>query len=253
MLTIKLEGLDEVRAALTEFSDRRFAAAVATSFTRSAKETSRSWQEHINRNLDRPIARTRAATTFLSASAASLTATVKVKDALPGTPPSEYLSPQERAGSRTMKKFEAALQASGAMPRGYVTVPGRAAVLDAYGNVSRAQIVAVIAALGKDWSPGYQRVIGSTTERRLARQQKLGRKYIAIQPEEVAQRRVSGGIYERMADGTLRAVFVYRRAVSYRKRLDLEALAAKEAPDIIAEEFQRAVAESFARLRARGG
>jgi hypothetical protein len=252
MLTIKLEGLTEIRAQLKEFSDRRFRNAVSTALTRAAKDLSVQWQEQIDRRIDRPIARTQSATTFVSARAdTSLQSKVLVKDQLAGTPPATYLNPQERSGGRTAKKFEQALQSAGAMPRGYVVVPGRGAQLDAYGNVSRSQIIAIITQLGSDYSPGYARVIPKTVAGRLRVMAKRGKSYIAVQPDEAKQLGVSAGIYERSSGGDLRAVFLYKRSVTYRKRLDLEREAIKDGPDIIGREFARAVSESFARLRAQ--
>lgn len=252
MLTVKLEGLAEMRAQLREFSDRRFRAAVVTSLTRAAKEVSKDWQEQINRRLDTPVARTQSATLSMGANAESLQAEARVKDQVPGTPPATYLNPQERAGNRRVKLFEQALQNAGAMPRGYITVPGRGATLDAYGNVSRSQIIAVITQLGTDYSPGYARVIPKTVAGRLAAMQRHGKSYIAVRPGEEAARTVSPGIYERGPSGGLRAVFLFQRFATYRKRLDLEREAAAAAPDIIGAEFARAVSESFARLQARG-
>lgn len=251
MLSIKLQGLQNVRAALTEFSDRRFAAVVSTSLTGAAKEMSFEWQEQINRRLDRPVARTKSATTFLSSTALTLKSQVLVKDRMSGTPPATYLNPQERAGGRRAKKFEQALQASGALPRGYILVPGRGAELDSYGNVTRSQLIAVITQLGTDYSPGYQRVIPKTVAGRLRVMAKRGKSFIAVQPGEEKQLGVSAGIYERSNGGALRAVFLYKRAVRYRKTLDLERTAAKEAPGIVAAEFASAVRKSFARLRSQ--
>jgi hypothetical protein len=260
VLTINLNGLPEFQTALREFSARRLNAAVSTSLTRGAKEMAGQWQEQIDRRIDRPIARTKSATTFQSATAATLQSRVLVKDQLAGTPPSEYLSPQERAGNRNLKKFEQALQASGAMPRGWVVVPGRGASLDAYGNVSRSQIIAVITQLGTDYSPGYARVIPKTIAGRLRVMAKRGKSYIAVQPGDEVAKRISPGIYEssvtpdvRQANwwrGALKAVFLFKRTARYRKVLDLEAHAAKNAPDVISEEFGIAVVESFARLQA---
>jgi hypothetical protein len=249
MLTIQIEGLDIVRQQLREFSDRRFRAAVATSLTRAAKDIKEEWQQQITNRVDRPVARTKSATVFLSANVENIKSEVRVKDQLSGTPPATYLNPQERAGSRRVKQFEQALQASGAMPRGYVLVPGRGAQLDGYGNVSRSQIISVITQLGTDYSPGYQRVIPKTVAGRLAVMARRGKSYIAVQPGEEAARKVSPGIYERGSGGALRAVFIFKRSVRYRKLLDLERTAAREAPDIIAREFRRAVAESFARMK----
>ena len=251
MLTLKLQGLTELRAELKEFSDRRFRNAVSTSLTRAAKEMSLNWQEQIDRRLDRPNPRTKVATTFKSATADTLQSAVLVKDQMAGTPPATYLNPQERSGGRTAKKFEQALQASGAMPRGYVVVPGRGAQLDAYGNVSRSLIIAIITQLGTDYSPGYSRVIPKTVAGRLRVMAKRGKSYIAVQPDEAKALGVSAGIYERGSSGDLRAVFLFKRSVTYRKRLDLERLAAADGPDIIGAQFARAVNESFARLRAQ--
>lgn len=248
MLTVKLDGLTELRAQLQEFSDRRFRNAVSTALTRAAKDMSIGWQEQINRRLDRPVARTQSATVFTSATAVTLQSEVRVKDQMTGTPPAQYLNPQERAGSRWTKKFELALQAAGVMPRGYVAVPGRGAQLDGYGNVSRSQIIAVITQLGTEYSPGYARVIPKTVAGRLAVMARRGRSYVAVQVGEEKTLGISAGIYERRGDA-LRAVFLFKRSVTYRKRLDLERQAALEAPDIIGREFARAVSESFARLR----
>ncbi len=247
-ITINLEGMTELRTMLREFSDRRLNAAISTSLTRGAKEMAGVWQDQIDRRVDRPIARTKSATTFEGATAATLQSRVLVKDKLSGTPPSEYLAPQERAGNRNLKKFEAALQASGALPRGWFVVPGRGAQLDAYGNVSRSQIIAVITQLGQDYSPGYARVIPKTVAGRLAAMARRGKSYIAIHPEEAKAMKVSAGVYERAGD-QMRAIFLFKRTAIYRKLLDLQAVAGREAPAVIAEEFGIAVVESFARLQ----
>ena len=52
-----------------------------------------------------------------------------------GTAPSEYLTPEMRGGHRVHKRFERALIAAGHMRADQYAVPGRAAPLDAYGNV----------------------------------------------------------------------------------------------------------------------
>jgi hypothetical protein len=253
-INVSLEGLPELREKMRDFSERRVAAAIATSLTRAAKDMAGQWQDQINRRIHQPNPRTRSATTFESANANTLQARVLVKDKLSGTSPSEYLAPNEYAGSRNVKKFEAALQASGALPRGWVTVPGRGAKFDAYGNVARAQIIAVITQLGQDYSPGYQRVIPKTVGGRLAAMARRGKSYIAIQPIESQPMKIAPGIYEIQGTGlskVLAAIFLFKRTATYRKQLDLQAHAIREAPIIIAEEFGIAVSESFDRLMAQ--
>lgn len=251
MFSIQVTGIDALRKELEQFSDRRLNAAVATAMTRTVKRLAEGWQGQINREIDRPTARTMRAVGFAGAQAARLEARVFVKDAMAGTTPAEYLIQHEMGGARRIKKFEQALISSGAMPAGYVTVPGRHAAIDGYGNVSRSLIVAVIAQLGADYSPGYQRVISKSTEKRLARQKRLGRTFIAVSPDQAKRFNLNPGIYERMADGSRKAVFLYQRGTSYRRRLGLMDSGKRDAGAMVQQEFSRAVGESLARLQAR--
>ena len=252
MFKIEITGLDALRKELDQFSERRINATVSTTLTRTAKRLAESWQKQIDQAIDRPTARTARAVSFTGAQANRLEAHVFVKDSMQGTPPAAYLVHHERSGARLVKKFEKALISSGAMPAGYVTVPGRHAAIDSYGGISRGLIVAVIAQLGADYSPGYQRVISKSAERRLARQKKLGKTYIAVSPDQAKRVNVSPGIYERMPDGSRKAVFLYQRTTNYRKRIGLIESGQRDAGSIVQQEFSRAMDQSLARLQARG-
>lgn len=251
-LTIDMKGLDEVRRSIQDFSERRMKAAVATALTRTARGVSTGWQVQIDERIDRPTARTASATSFKGANAGRLEAQAFVKDALPGTSPAEYLGVQEAGGRRRIKKFEQALISAGAMPSGWITVPGRGARIDSYGNVSRSMIIAVIAQLGSDYSPGYARVIAKSTAKRLANAAKRGRAFIVVRPEDVKQAGTDAGIYERQADGRRKAVFLFKRAATYRKRLDLLQAGAADLQVALDREVRRAIDEQVARLAQKG-
>lgn len=253
-IKVEIQGLKELRAGMKDFSERRMQAVVATTLTRTAKRVGERWQSQIDRTIDRPTARTKRATSFNGATAARLEAAVFLKDRMQGTAPAVYLGPQEFGGARLLKKFEQALVASGAMPAGFVTVPGRHAELDGYGNVSRGQLVAVIRALGQDYSPGYQQVISKSTARRLAAQAKHGRKYVAVSVRESGRYRVKPGIYERMPDHSRKAIFLFKNSVSYKKKLSLtDRASVAEVQSMAQAEIDRALQESLARLAARSG
>lgn len=254
MIDIKVTGLEEVKARLEGFSDRRFAAAIATALTRTAKKVAGSWQQQINAKVNAPTPRTKSATGFAGATAATLQASVFVKDRAAGLSPAAYLAPLERGGARGVKKFEQALISAGAMPAGYVTVPGKSATLDGYGNVSRELIVAVIAQLGSDYSPGYERVISKSTTKRLATRVRRGLTYVSVMPEQARQVGVSPGIYEQVNDKRLRAVFLFKRRASYRRQLNLldSAAVSAEVQATMQSELARAVADSAARMKRAG-
>ena len=251
MIKIEVTGIKGLQAQFKDFSERRMNAALATGLTLAAKRVSQDWQGQINSKIDKPVARTRSASMFRGASANDLVAEVKLKDQMAGLAPATYLAPQELAGSRLVKKFERSLIASGAMPRGYITVPGKHAQRDSYGNVSRALIIAVISQLGKDFSPGYQHVISKNADKRLASQAKRGRRYIVVKP---SASRVSPGIYERMSDGSLKAVFLFHKDATYGKRLTLIERAQQLGNAIAVEEIDLALKRSLARMQqTRGG
>lgn len=251
MIALQITGLKELQADLKDFSQRRMNAAVATALTRTARKVEDDWKKQINANIDRPTPLTQRATLVKQATAQTLVATVMLKDRAKGLSPEQYLSPHEVSGQRFLKKFEQALAKAGAMPAGYFVVPGKAAVLDGYGNVSRSQITHVITQLGMDYSPGYQRTISKSAAKRIATAQKHGRKYASVLPAQAKQFKVSPGIYEMQPDGSRKAVFVFKRSTTYRKRLSLMERGAEVATKVVQQEFDKAISQSLARLAAK--
>lgn len=246
-LTIEVQGLAELHAGLRDFSDRRLDASTATGLTRVTRAVAESWRQQLASRFDRPTPATTRAVVTTMATARKLEAEVRIRDQGSGTPPVAWLAPEEFGGGRLVKKFERALQAQGSMPAGSHAVPGPAAKLDAYGNVSRSQIVQVIAQLGAQFSPGYARVISPSAGKRAAKALATGRAYIAITDR---RGRLSPGVYERNGR-RLSAVFYFVSGAQYRKRTDLIDTAKREAPALLDREIGRAIQESAARLAAR--
>ena len=79
-LNVKMTGLQELRAELAGFSDRRLRAAAATCLTRTAKRLAVDWQKEIDAKIDQPMAFTKKATRIEAAKADNLTAKVALKD-----------------------------------------------------------------------------------------------------------------------------------------------------------------------------
>lgn len=247
-LTVQVEGLKEVRDMLSSFSDRRFAASVATALTRTARDVAADWRDQFESRFDRPTDATLRAVRWKRAEATNLQAQVTIDGEGRRTNPADWLLPEDMGGPRGVKRFEAALQAQGSMPAGWRAVPGPGAKLDGYGNVSRGQIVQVIAQLGAKYSPGYQRVISKSAAKRAAQAQARGRAYVAILPGQKVK--LAPGVYERKGRG-LQAVFFFVSRVQYRKATDLLGSAQRNVPGILNGHLQRAIQESAARLAAR--
>jgi hypothetical protein len=94
--------------------------------------------------LDRPKTSTVRAIKVEKATKETLTAVVRYKRAGEGVPSEEFLAHNVHGGLRPDKRSEIMLRASGLLPAGMQTIPGAAAKLDSYGNMSRGQIVSIL-------------------------------------------------------------------------------------------------------------
>ncbi|MCU0920686.1 MAG: hypothetical protein MUF16_10170 [Burkholderiaceae bacterium] len=251
MFQVKVNGLEQLKAQLDGFSDRRFAAAVATALTRTGQAIREQWKQELQARIDRPTALTANAPRLKMATASELVATVSMRSEVPsGTPPSQYLQPLEYGGGREHKKFERALIAQGSMPPNTYALPTDNAERDGFGNVRRQVLVQVLVQLaGGSVSRGYRRVISASAQRRAQAAIRAGRDYLAVLNRTD---NIYPGIYQRGKDGALKMIFAYESSVRYRRTTSLVDRARESAPRIMTAELKRAVEESMARLAAKG-
>lgn len=261
-LTITTNVAD-VRRQLAEFSDRRFNAALATALTRTAVQVRTEVLASMPRLLDRPTPYTLRQLRYVGATADRLAAAVGFgvasvtdqrgapigyRDLGPGeTPAGKYLQPQIEGGSRRLKRLEVALKAIGALPAGWFSVPGQGASIDAYGGVSRGQIVQVLSQLRVQLVAGSQRNLAAGA-RGIAAQRKAGGRFFVIRPGEG---RGQPGIYQREFIGrNVTPVFIFVKSVAYSKRFDFDRIAGGLAEQNLPVQIQRSLAEQLERLRA---
>jgi hypothetical protein len=259
-------NIDEVRQRFAEFSDRRFNAAIATALTRTAVHVRNAVQAEMPRVLDRPTPYTLRQLRYVPATADRLAAavgfnvvnvtdergaTIAFRDLGPGeTPAGKYLTPQIEGGSRRLKRLEVALRAAGALPDGWLTVPGQGARLDAYGNVSRGQVVQVLSQLRIQLVAGSNRNMSGDARKQIAAQRKAGGRFFVVLP---GQGKRQPGIYQRELIGrNITPVFIFVRSANYKRRFDFDGLSRRVADATLPQEIDRALSESLSRLRARG-
>ena len=145
MASVKLEGAKRLRDTVRNFDkQQRFAASLA--LNRTAKHIQTDEHTEIARVFTQPTPRTRSAVFVRPSTRDHLEAIVGVKDRMAGIAPAKYLFSQVAGGRRRQKAFEKRLQRAGHLPAGWHVVPGEAAKKDGYGNLSRRQIIDVLAA-----------------------------------------------------------------------------------------------------------
>jgi hypothetical protein len=180
-----------------------------------------------------------------------LEATVKLKDdATKAVPASKFLAAQVSGGQRQLKRFEKALTAAGAMPVGYRAVPGKAAKLDSYGNMSRGQIVQILAFFRAFPEMGYKANMTDKGRARLARGNKRvqGFAYFVGRPGD----RLPLGIYQRVSfvGGTaIKPVMLFVRSAVYEAIYDFEYVVEQTVKNQFADEFAKAYVEAVGSAR----
>lgn len=249
---LKIEFKQDFDRALRElegFSERRLRAAMATALTRTAKAVQGDWSDELRAKVDSPTALTLRAPVVEIATAQTLTAVVGMRDQVGnGEPPSQYLQPLEYGGGRSRKKFERALIAQGSMPAWAYAIPTDNAKRDAYGNVTRGQLVQILVQLaGGSVRDGYRRVVSTSAVRRAQSAIKAGREYVAVLQQTG---KLYPGIYARVGE-ELQMIFSYERKAFYRRQLSLADRARRTATRVFEAELQQAIRQSAARLKAR--
>lgn len=139
-VTVKMEGL--LRGMVD--AEKQLPYVTARALTLTGVDVKAAETAEIGSVVHNPTPYTMRAVYLQPATSSRLQARVWLKD---GTHRQHYLLPLIESGGRPMKAFEKQLRGAGFMRPDERAVPGKAMHLDAYGNMSRAQINRVVAAI----------------------------------------------------------------------------------------------------------
>lgn len=252
-ITVDDSSLKALRSTLAGFSRRRLNAALATALTRTANEVRAELRAEMPLVFDRPTPFVLNGLRVWPATAARPVARVGfIDDARGGIQPSYPLQANVEGGQRRDKRLEAALRAAGHLPAGWQAVPGQGARLDAYGNMSRGQVIQVLSQLRIQLTAGYTRNLSRTDKTRaIASVRRAGGRFFVIPPGQGAR----PGVYQREFYGRgITPVIVFVQGVNYRRRWDFFGRAQAKAAQHLPAQLKRAIDEHIARLAAlRGG
>lgn len=223
MLSIRKSGsIAQILREARDVPARVIPYAAATALTRTAKRAQQAIIAEMPQVFDKPTPYTLNSTFVQPASVKTMTARVAVKDwaSNNGTLPENYLLPAELGGGRKEKRFERNLRYAGLLARGERAVAGRAAPLDAFGNLRRDEM---------------QRILKTAENEKNA-------------PYFVGRVKRTRGVWRREGR-RLRPVLVFvLRAPQYRARLDFDGIAKRTTLEFFEAEF-RAAAEAIVRRR----
>lgn len=254
-VTVDTSEVDELARKLKAvgFSDRRFAAGLATALTRTAQQVRQEVRDELPRVFDAPTPYTLNSLFVKGATADKLDARVWFKDdratGRQGTPATYYLLPHVESGERRLKGFEVALRTFGTLPDGWYTAPGEGATLDVYGNVSRGQLIQILSQLRITLRSGSDRNMGFGASG-LAAQRRAGGRFFVIPVGNKGG--VQPGVYQREFLGRqITPVIVFVRAPRYSKRFDFDGVARRAVDRSLRPNIDRAMQEQLQRLLAK--
>lgn len=228
MIKIGIEGFDRVQKRLGDLAGKARRAAVEA-VTKTAQEVKRAERAQIAQVFDRPTPWVLNSVYMKPATRQKPEAVVWIKDeAGKGIPSSKILQAEIDGGSRRQKRSEKALQSIGILPSGWVAVATKHAKTDAFGNMSRGQIVQILSHLQAFGEQGYS---ANATQKTLAKKWKGNEKkgiagfgYFAIKPGNrfPKTRHLYPGIYEvrGWAKGarSIKPVMIFTPVANYKVR-----------------------------------
>lgn len=178
--------------------------------------------------------------------------------------PGKALRAGVQGGARRAKRSELLLRRLGVLPAGHLTVPGRAAKLDAYGNITRGQILEVLAwfqAFPERGTGGARAWRDNITDmgkdrRRRGTRNRSGFEYFAVKPGDKS--RLTPGVYRRSLGGARfvgpvgqrpQAVLVFVPSAQYQQRLQFVEEAQRAVLDELPAAFNRALGRALETAR----
>lgn len=239
MIKVEIQGLNKTLAHLAGMQKQvRFAAAVA--LTRTAQAAKVEVARLMPAELDRPKPGTTKALRVEKATRYDLTAVVRLMNRGEGVPSSEFIGHNITGGRRGMKRSELMLRAAGILPDGLYTIPGKEAKLDAYGNMSRGQIVSILS---------YFRTFGITPlnssrmnmkDKTRARMVKRRGEYFVV-PVRDRKAGLYPGIWRR-AGNELQPVLMFVKPGTHKKLVKIHETGRR----VVQREFQKVFMQAFA-------
>lgn len=242
MLNVRFQHeFDKLQARIDEMAQRQFPFAASKAINATTTLAVAAMKQEMQRVFDRPTPWTLSSIGRTTSTKERLFADVFVKDEGYKTiVPKKALGHQFSGGERAFKKFEGALLRIGLMAQGEVAVPGAGAQLDAYGNISRGQIVQILAYMQAFSEQGYRANMNDKGKRRLARGAKK-----AFGTAYFFRRDGPGrGIWARYMfskGSAIKPVLLFVDAPSYQRRINMPQVAQA----VVDQEFNREFVDAF--------
>lgn len=250
MLNVKFEhDFAKVNARIDAMAKQQMPFAASKAINGTTALAVAAVKSEMQRVFDRPTPWALASIGRTTSTKDRLSAEVFVKDEGYKTiAPKKALGHEFGGGARAFKKFEGALLRIGLMAPGEIAVPAAGAQLDSYGNMSRGQIVQILAYFQAFAEQGYRANMTTKTKTRLAAGKKKAFGTAYFFRRDGAGR----GIWARYtfsSGSSIKPVLLFTRAASYRRLIELPRIVQETADREFGPQFSQAFASAMASAR----
>lgn len=243
-ITIDTKGIDAAVARMRGLAESKIKTATVAALNDAARAGHEETRKEMASVFDRPTPWVMGGVRYTKARKDRMESTIDFDKwgNKTGVTVENVLKAEIFGGQRRHKRHEIALQRAGILPAGMGIVPGDAAKLDRYGNMSGGQIVQIMAWFRAFGEQGYKANMSDKNRARLGRDKRNGQRgfqYFALQKP---RGKLLPGIYQRFtfAHGSaIKPVMIFVKLPGYRKRLDFYGIAARAARAQFNQSFSR--------------
>ena len=252
----------EVLAAF-DTAPGQVAYATMLALNKTAEQVRAEIQVEMQQVFDKPTPWVVNSLRIKYASKSNLVAEVAFKDKNSVESARSMLEPHVYGGARHYKAMEVRLFNAGLLPEGWNVVPGGAANLDAFGNMSQGQITQILNVLQTYTEAGYNKADSKTITRLTKGNKKKGVYGFTywVNPPPTNQpakgKHLPPGVYQRVYTGfgtSLKPVLIFVKRAAYKARLDFWGISQRVANRDLQGNFNAALdqAMSTALLKSQG-
>lgn len=234
-------NIDQVLKALNDVGRRQVPFAASKALNQAVFKAAEATKKEMRSVFDRPTPWVLGGVRYRKSTKAKLEASVDFDfwGNKQSVTVEQVLAAEVHGGVRKRKRHEIALERVGILPRGMGIVPGAAAKLDAYGNMSAGQINQIISWFQGFGEQGYKANINDKGRKRIGRdKKKSGARGFAYFALRRPHGKLLPGVYQRFKTGfgsAVKPVMIFVPMPNYRRRLDFFGIAQRVALD----EFNR--------------
>lgn len=251
MIDIQTKGLDRVKSALAD-AEKQMQFATAKALTMAGYGVRAETNRQMKAKFDRPNRYTMQGMQVQEATkekpVVDIGLGIRIDAPSKGTPYAKALGHLFSGGGRTWKKMEGAFRRIGALPNGMQMVPGKACMLDAYGNPSRGLILQLISYFNASSEQGFRQNMTDRRRKSLAKIGKSERGYKTINGVQYfisyGRQHLPPGIWSKTGihGSDIKPVFMFVRAGSWKRYIDLPQIGR----DVVKRDFQSMFDKSLA-------